>query len=67
MKTFWTLILGSTLLACLLGICLDMVTAHVAVEYFSVHHPTIIETDQPWLLALIWGVAAAWWFGAAAA
>jgi hypothetical protein len=42
---------------------LDLVTANVAVAYFSVHHPRIIDTQNPWLLALIWGVAASWWFG----
>jgi hypothetical protein len=49
-----------------LGIALDMVTAHLAVEYFTVHHPTIVQTERPWLLALVWGVAASWWFGAIA-
>jgi hypothetical protein len=61
-----TIVLGSTLLACLLGICLDLVTANVAVEYFSVHHPKIIASENPWILALFWGVAASWWFGAIA-
>lgn len=53
-------------LACCLGICVDLVTAHVAVEYFSVHHPKIIASQQPLALALAWGVAASWWFGAIA-
>ena len=58
------LLLGTTLIACLLGICVDMVTAHVAVEYFSVHHPHVIDSQAPWALALAWGVGASWWFGA---
>lgn len=53
-------------LACLLGTCLDLVTANVAVEYFSVHHPKVLQTDNPLILALFWGVAASWWFGAIA-
>ena len=61
---FLTIVLGSTGLACLLGISLDLVTANVAVEYFSVHHPQLIATENPWALALVWGVAASWWFGA---
>lgn len=66
LRRFLTIVLGSTLLTCVLGICLDLVTANVAVEYFSVHHPKIIATDNPWALALVWGVAASWWFGAIA-
>jgi hypothetical protein len=63
-KRFLTIVFGSVGLACLLGICLDLVTANVAVEYFSVHHPRIVETERPWVLAIIWGIGASWWFGA---
>lgn len=65
-RRFLTIVMGSTILACTLGICLDLVTANVAVEYFSVHHPKLVATENPWVLALIWGVAASWWFGAVA-
>jgi hypothetical protein len=64
LRRFLTIVLGSTGLACLLGISLDLVTANVAVEYFSVHHPRLLPTENPWALAVIWGVAASWWFGA---
>lgn len=60
------IVAGCIGLACLLGICLDLVTAHVAVEYFSVHHPKIVDSENPRVLALVWGVAAAWWAGAIA-
>jgi hypothetical protein len=63
---FRSVVLGSILRACLLGICLDLVTANVAVEYFSVIHPKVLPTENPWILALYWGVAASWWFGAIA-
>ncbi len=63
-KRFLTTVLGSVGLACLLGICLDVVTANVAVEYFTVHHPRIVETERPSLLAIVWGIGASWWFGA---
>ena len=63
-KRFLTIAFGSIGLACLLGICLDLVTANVAVEYFTVHHPRIVETERPWILAIIWGIGASWWFGA---
>jgi hypothetical protein len=66
LRRFLTITLGSTVLACLLGICLDLVTANLAVEYFSVHHPKILPTENPQVLAVLWGVAASWWFGAIA-
>jgi hypothetical protein len=66
LRRFLAIVLGSTGLACLLGICLDLVTANVAVEYFSVHHPRIVLTEKPWVLAIVWGVAASWWGGAIA-
>jgi hypothetical protein len=66
LRRFLVIALGSTGLACLLGICLDLITANVAVEYFSVHHPRIVPAENPWALAVVWGVAASWWFGAIA-
>lgn len=65
-RRFLTIVFGSTVLACLLGVCLDIVTANVAVEYFTVHHPKVLSTDNAWAMALFWGVAASWWFGAIA-
>ena len=53
-------------MACLLGVAMDMVTAHVAVEYFTVHHPKVVESTSPVVMALVWGVGASWWFGALA-
>lgn len=49
------------------GIALDLVTAHLAVEYFTVHHPHVLESTSPIAMALYWGVAASWWFGLGAA
>jgi len=54
------------LLACLLGIALDLITANVAVEYFTVHHPHVVDSQSPWVIALVWGIGASWWFGAIA-
>lgn len=51
------------LLSCALGIAVDLVTANIAVEYFTVHHPHVIDNDSPWVMALYWGVAASWWCG----
>jgi hypothetical protein len=45
------------------GIVHDQVTAHLCVEYFSVAHPPVFGTDDPFVLALGWGVLATWWVG----
>lgn len=38
-------------------------TAHVAVEYFTVAHPLVFPTESPFWLAFGWGVIATWWVG----
>lgn len=50
--------------ACVYGILHDQVTARVCVEYFTIGHPRIIQSESPTLLGLVWGVVATWWFGA---
>jgi hypothetical protein len=60
-------LLQVVLLSCALGIAIDLVTANVAVEYFTVHHPRVVESESPWVMALVWGVGASWWFGLIAA
>ncbi len=40
------------------GIAHDQVTARVCVEYFTVGHPPVFQTDSPMLLGLGWGVLA---------
>jgi hypothetical protein len=65
-RTGAQIVVECALLACGLGIALDMVTAHVAVEYFTVYHPKVVESTSPIVMALVWGVGAAWWFGAIA-
>lgn len=45
------------------GIVHDQVTARVCVEYFTIGHPPVFDTDSPTLLALGWGVIATWWVG----
>jgi hypothetical protein len=44
------------------GILHDQVTARVCVEYFTIGHPPLINSESPTLLALAWGVVATWWF-----
>jgi hypothetical protein len=47
------------------GVAHDMVTAHISIEYFTVYHPRLIGSESPWAMALLWGVIATWWMGAA--
>ena len=42
------------------GIVHDQVTARVCVEYFTIGHARIFDTESPTLLGLGWGVMATW-------
>jgi len=50
--------------AVVFGIVHDQVTARICVEYFTIGHPRIIESQDPTMLGLAWGVVASWWVGA---
>jgi hypothetical protein len=63
LRRFYVVVAGCIGIACALGIAVDLVTAHVAVEYFTVHHPRLIDRTDPISMALVWGVAATWWCG----
>ena len=45
------------------GIIHDQMTARVCVEYFTIGHPPVFNTDSPTLLAFGWGIIATWWVG----
>lgn len=60
---FLKIILVSVVAAILYGEIHDQITAHVCVEYFTIGHPRIIESEDPTMLALAWGVVATWWAG----
>jgi hypothetical protein len=45
------------------GVLHDQITARVCVEYFTIGHPPIFDTDSPTLLAFGWGIVATWWVG----
>ncbi len=49
--------------AILYGILHDQVTARVCVEYFTIGHEPIFNTESPTLLAFGWGVIATWYVG----
>ncbi|MFK7970823.1 MAG: hypothetical protein AB8F95_10670 [Bacteroidia bacterium] len=57
------IILVSIVLAVIYGILHDLVTANIAIEYFTVGHPKILESESPFHMALLWGVIATWWVG----
>lgn len=57
------IIISTLIVAISYGIIHDMITAHLCVEYFTIGHPKIIESESPVLLALIWGIIATWWVG----
>lgn len=45
------------------GILHDQATAHIAVEYFTIAHPPVFPTQEPFWLAIGWGIIATWWVG----
>lgn len=45
------------------GILHDQITAHVAVEYFTIAHPPLLPTESPFWLGVGWGIVATWWVG----
>jgi hypothetical protein len=53
----------SVMAAVVYGVLHDQVTARVCVEYFTVGHPPVFDTNDPTLLGLGWGVIATWWVG----
>jgi hypothetical protein len=58
------IILVSIFAAVSYGVLHDQITARVCVEYFTIGHPPVFDTQSPALLALGWGVIATWWAGA---
>ena len=63
MREFFKIVLLFTLAACVYGVLHDQVTARVCLEYFTVGHPRLIDSESPTVLALFWGVVASWWGG----
>lgn len=53
----------SVLSAVVYGMIHDQVTARICVEYFTIGHPPVFDTEDPTLLGLGWGVIATWWVG----
>ncbi len=63
MKQFLGIIAACVLGSVVYGIAHDLVTTRICVEYFTIGHVKIIDSDDPTQLALAWGVRASWWAG----
>ncbi len=61
--SFTGIIVFSVVSSVVYGILHDMITAHLCVEYFTIGHHKVIESESPVLLALVWGTIATWWVG----
>jgi len=60
---FLKIVLMSVAAAVFHGVAHDQITARVCVEYFTLGHAPIFETQDPTLLGFGWGVIATWWVG----
>lgn len=61
--SFIKIVLFCVVSAIVYGIVHDQITARICIEYFTIGHPKVIESNDPTLLALAWGVLATWWGG----
>ncbi len=59
--TFFKITLSTLITELMYGIIHDMITAHLCVEYFTIGHPKIIDSESPVVLAFTWGIVATWW------
>ncbi len=53
----------SVIAAAVFGIIHDQITARICIEYFTIGHPRLIESESPTILGLFWGIVATWWVG----
>lgn len=60
---FLKIVALSVLAAVVYGILHDQITARICVEYFTIGHARLIDSDSPTVLGLFWGVVATWWVG----
>lgn len=60
---FLRIVALSVLAAVVYGILHDQITARICIEYFTIGHTRLIDSDSPTVLGLFWGVVATWWVG----
>lgn len=61
---FLLIVVIAVIAAVFYGIVHDQITIRVCLEYFTIFHPRVIDSQDPTLLGLVWGVLATWWVGA---
>lgn len=60
----WIEIVLLAVAACVVyGIVHDQITSRICVEYFTIGHTPLFDSDDPTLLGFAFGVAATWWVG----
>jgi hypothetical protein len=60
---FFKIVFLCILAAVSYGMIHDQITARICLEYFTVAHPPVFNTESPTLLGLGWGIIATWWVG----
>lgn len=63
MKEFSKIVGFASLAAILYGLVQDQIAIRICPEYFTVWHPTVVNSDNLTVVALVWGVLATWWVG----
>jgi len=48
------MIVASVVAAIVYGVIHDQITARICVEYFTIRHPRLIDSDSPTVLGLFW-------------
>lgn len=61
---FFGIVFFAVVAAVAYGVVHDQITARLCVEYFTIGHPRLIDSDSPFVLGLFWGVVGTWWVGA---
>ncbi|MEQ8791378.1 MAG: hypothetical protein RIC55_34265 [Pirellulaceae bacterium] len=61
--SYFTIPLLCMLAAVVYGVAQDQVTARICLEYFTIGHTPLTNTQSPTLLAFDIGIRASWWFG----
>jgi len=62
MQSFAIILLAITS-SVIYGVIHDQITARLCIEYFTIGHPPVFQTDSPTLIGLGWGVIASWRVG----
>jgi hypothetical protein len=57
------ILLMSVVASLLYGVAHDQVTARICIEYFTIGHARVFESDSLTLLALGQGILSTWWYG----